>query len=97
MYKLTNLQTYKLSLRWDKRNWIWTGGSDKAEEGVWKWLDGSSVATDAAWFKWTPKAGGDNWGRGQHSLSFNRKGEFDDSFGKKKKVARPFACQCPGT
>merc|ERR1712176_24246 len=83
--------------RWDKRNWIWTGGNDIAEEGPWKWLDDTLVDTTSDWFVWTRKAGGDNARRNQHGLSFSRGGEFDDSFHQKKNRARGFACQCPGS
>merc|ERR1712003_468015 len=82
---------------WDKRNWIWTGGNDIAEEGTWKWLDDTLVDTTSDWFVWTRKAGGDNARRNQHGLSFSRGGEFDDSFHQKKNRARGFACQCPGS
>ena len=29
---------------WDAPNWIWLGGTDAVEEGVWTWTDGSPVS-----------------------------------------------------
>ena len=84
---------------WDHSNWIWLGGNDLEEEGVWKWLDGELVET---WdMPWRVGAGKDNAaylsGSGQHALAISRWGEFDDSFHNKKSRKRPFACQCPGS
>ena len=46
------------SKTFDNRNWIWLGGNDIEEEGVFKWLNGDLVET---WdIPWRPKAGGDN-------------------------------------
>lgn len=85
---------------WNNNNWIWLGGSDMNEEGVWKWLDGDVVED---WnVPWRPKAGKDNAAYlgdadGQHALAISRDGEFDDSFHDSKQRQRPFACQCPGS
>ena len=44
----------------DARNWVWLGGNDIEEEGVFKWLNGDLVET---WdIPWRPEAGGDNAG-----------------------------------
>lgn len=80
---------------WDDNNWIWLGGTDMEEEGVWKWQNGDLVESWAV--PWRQKAGKDNAGKGQHALAFSRWGEFDDSFQNKRKRLRPFACQCPGS
>ena len=46
--------------RYDARNWVWLGGNDLDEEGIFKWLNGDLVET---WdIPWQPKAGGDNAG-----------------------------------
>ena len=46
------------SKTFDNRNWIWLGGNDIEEEGIFKWLNGDLVET---WdIPWRPKAGGDN-------------------------------------
>jgi len=84
---------------WDANNWIWTGGNDLEEEGVWKWLDGSPVED---WeIPWKPRAGNDNaaylGAASQNALSFSRWGQFDDSFHDSKRRKRQFACQCPGS
>ena len=86
--------------KWDSNNWIWTGGNDLNDEGVWLWLDGSPVES---WdIPWIEGAGKDNaaylnGAEGQHALAISRWGEFDDSFHKHQKRKRPFACQCPGS
>ena len=85
---------------WDNNNWVWVGGNDLEEEGVWKWLDGELVET---WnVPWRTKPGKDNaqflaGKRGQHALAISRWGEFDDSFDNKRSRRRPFACQCPNS
>lgn len=84
----------------DPRNWVWLGGNDIQEEGVYVWLNGKKVQT---WdVPWRHKAGEDNADYikntdGQHAIAFSRWGEFDDSFHEHKKRQRPFACQCPGS
>jgi len=83
----------------DQTNWIWLGGNDADEEGVWKWNDGE----DIAWFDdmpWRPPNPDNsdriNGGRTQNYLAISKWGLFDDSFDSPKRE-RPFACQCPGT
>jgi len=85
---------------WNNNNWVWLGGSDQNEEGLWKWLDGELVED---WnVPWRPKAGKDDaeylpGADGQHALAISRWGQFDDSFQDSKQRKRPFACQCPGS
>ena len=82
----------------DYKNWVWLGGNDIKEEGVFRWLNNKPVQT---WdVPWMDKAGQDNASYikntdGQHAIAFSRWGEFDDSFHGHKKRKRPFACQCP--
>jgi len=84
------------SLRtYDPMNWLWLGGTDEGEEGMWKWIDGTPIEYDLPWREPMP----DNArmrGRSQNVLSVSRWGEFDDSFDHHTRK-RPFACQCPGT
>jgi hypothetical protein len=87
---------------WNSNNWIWMGGDDLEEEGIWRYLDGEMVET---WeMPWRKNAGKDDakflevpGRRGQHALAISRWGEFDDSFHDTDKRMRPFACQCPGS
>jgi len=84
---------------WDSNNWIWLGGNDLEEEGVWKYLDGELVET---WeIPWRLGPGKDNAAylgdQSQNALAISRVGQFDDSFHNKNSRKRPFACQCPGS
>ena len=83
----------------DPANWIWLGGNDVDEEGVWKWNDGQSIE----WFDnmpWRPPQPDNSarmsGGKTQNYLAISKWGQFDDSFDTHKRE-RPFACQCPGT
>ena len=84
----------------DPQNWVWLGGHDINNEGVFEWLNGKPVNT---WdVPWRVKAGKDNASfikkaGTQNVVAFSRSGEFDDSYQHTKKKQRPFACQCPGS
>jgi len=83
---------------WDAPNWIWLGGTDAVEEGVWTWTDGSPIDyfDGMNWRAPNPDNAAYVGNDSQNSLSLSRWGEFDDSFDSRKRQ-RPFACQCPGT
>ena len=74
------------------KNWIWTGGNDLNDEGKFEWIDGEEIKFDIPWIL---KAGNDNAHTGQHALTMNFDGVFDDSFTEGKK--RGFVCQCPNS
>lgn len=88
------------SLReFDPSNWIWLGGNDADEEGVWKWNDGDAIEwfAEMPWREKNPdNSDRMNGGRTQNFLAISKWGLFDDSFDTTKRE-RPFACQCPGT
>ena len=89
------------SLRvFDAANWIWLGGNDAEEEGVWEWNDGQSFGgwfKNMPWRKRQPDNGNFLSGAGtQNYLAISKKGFFDDSFDSPERK-RPFACQCPDT
>lgn len=83
---------------WDPNNWIWLGGSDNEEEGVWKWTDGSAIDYFDAmnWRNPNPDNAAFIRKQTQNVLAISRFGQFDDSFDHKRRH-RAFACQCPGT
>ena len=80
-------------------NWLWIGGTDSKEEGVWVDVYTEKQLTYFNWDKKQP----DNWigkkGKyyynegGQDYLAINREsGLWDDSFATHP---RPYACRCP--
>ena len=83
---------------WDQSNWIWLGGNDNEEEGVWKWTDGSAIDYFDAmnWRRPNPDNASFIRKQTQNVLAISRFGQFDDSFDHKRRH-RAFACQCPGT
>lgn len=93
----------------DAKNWIWIGGTDQKEEGVWSWAYKNSLTrisdeifSKLQWrkIKNSKKSQPDNAHRlrngsiGQHVLAVSLLGEFDDSYDDPKRK-RGFACQCP--
>ncbi|XP_063692382.1 C-type mannose receptor 2-like [Bolinopsis microptera] len=82
---------------WDKENWIWLGGTDEEEEGVWKWVDGSPIDKKIMnWRNPNPDNAEFIKDHAEHYLAISRDGQFDDSFDHRSRH-RAFACQCPGT
>jgi len=83
---------------WDSENWLWLGGTDVEEEGVWKWVDGSPIDyfDNMDWLKPNPDNADFLRKTTQNVLSMSRWGQFDDSYDHRRRQ-RAFACQCPGT
>ncbi|KAL5269650.1 hypothetical protein ACHWQZ_G003190 [Mnemiopsis leidyi] len=83
---------------WNAANWIWLGGSDEEEEGVWKWVDGTPMEyfDRMNWRPPNPDNAAYLKDSTQNYLAISRWGQFDDSYDSRQRT-RPFACQCPGT